>query len=247
MIVYVNTLVGDIGVDGVEVGCVTTMANPLSVYEIRQCRRLLVDQGLGAARKRPSDGEIQRFYAKSIKAAVAARVEVYAIVPDAFNDLFGTIELWHRWAPRIRRWGAVPILMLQQPWRVLDWVKTVAFQEATYVAIPSRWIGDIRCAQFPEKCARIEGMAAIAAAEAKKKVHVAGGTLPVLRYLCHLFDTAIHSIDTMAYRLAVNNALKAKYGGRYMADKSTEWEYLKEWIEALVKGCKKAKRTAGIV
>ena len=246
MIVYVNPPTS-ISYDGVEIGCVTTMANPLTVEEIRQCRRLLVDQGLGAAKRKVSDGEIQRFYAKSIKAAVVARAEVYAIVPDVFNDLFGTIELWHRWAPRIRAWGAVPILMLQQPWRIFDWVQTVAFQETSYVAIPSRWIGDIHCARFPEKCARIEGMAAIAAAEAKKRVHVAGGTLPVLRLLCHLFDTAIHSIDTMAYRLAVNNALKAKYGGRYMANKSTEGEYLREWIEALLKGCKKARRTAGIV
>jgi len=245
MIVYVNTPTS-ISYDGIEIGCVTTMANPLTVEEIRQCRRLLVDQGLGAAKKKVSDGEIQRFYAKSIKVAVASKIEVYAIVPDAFNDIWGTVELWYKWAPRIRQWGATPVLMLQQPWRIFDWVQNWAFQEATYVAIPSRWIGDIRCAQFPEKCARIEGMAAIAAAEAKKKVHVAGGTLPVLRLLCHLFDVAIHSIDTMAYRLAVNNALKAKYGGRYMADKSTEGEYLKEWIEALLKGCKKVRHTRGI-
>jgi len=236
MIVYVNTPVEGVYRDGVEFGCVTTYANPLTVDEFKKCRYVLVDQGLGAARRRLSDGEIQRFYARSIKAARAARSDVIAIVPDAFDDMLKTVELWHKWAPRIVAWGATPVLMLQQPRRIMDWARTQAFREARYVAIPSRWIGSIRCATMPRLCAEIEGTVARIVAEMGKKVHIAGGTLPVLRLLRDLFDQAIHSFDTMAYRLAVNKKLKKKNGGHYMATKAVELEYLLEWLNALYGG-----------
>jgi len=162
---------------------------------------------------------------------------VLAIAPDVFDDMFGTVERWHKWAPRIERLGATPVLVLQQPRRVLDWVKHAAFRDAEVVAIPARRIGDVDCARRPLLCAQIVSLAATAAAEAGKRVHALGLALKEARRLEPLLGHAIHSFDTTAYRMAVSKRVRVHKRpggpGGYLVEPGLEGEFLAAWLSGV--------------
>jgi len=224
---------------GWEFGCLYTRSRAVPKEGLRRCGRVLVDQGLAAARNGVPEGELWTFYARAIGAAKAAGVgEIYAVVPDRFNDMWGTVELWHRWAHRLERLGAVPVLVLQQPRRMLDWVKHATFQRAEVVAVPARRIGDVDCAKRPLLCAQIVSMAAVAAARAKKKVHALGLALEEARRLEPLLGRAIHSFDTTAYRMAVSKRVRVHKRpggpGGFMVEPGMEETYLAEWLRRLL-------------
>jgi len=223
-----------------ELGCLYTRSRPIPKEELKRCGRVLVDQGLRAAKNGAPEGELWSFYARAVKAVKAASVgEVYAVVPDRFDDMWGTVERWHRWAWRIERLGATPVLVLQQPRRVLDWVKHAAFQQAEAVAIPARRIGNVDCARHPLLCAQIVSLAATAAAEAGKRVHALGLALEEARALEPLLGRVIHSFDTTAYRLAVSKRIRVRKGpggpGGYMVESGLEAVYLAEWLRRLLR------------
>jgi len=222
-----------------ELGCLHTRSRPMPKEELKRCTRVLVDQGLKAARNGVPEGELWSWYARAIGAAKAAGVgEIYAVVPDVYNDMWGTVERWHKWAHRLEKLGAVPVLVLQQPRRMLDWVKHVAFQRAEVVAVPARRIGDVDCARHPLLCAQVVSLAAVAAAEAKKKVHALGLALEEARALEPLLGHTIHSFDTTAYRMAVSKRIRVRKRpggpGGFMVEPGMEVEYLAEWLRSLL-------------
>jgi len=97
---------------GWELGCLYTRSRAVPKEGLRRCGRVLVDQGLRAARNGVPEGELWSWYARAVALAraVAPSADVKAVVPDAFGSLERTLQLWERWAPphRATRGDASP-------------------------------------------------------------------------------------------------------------------------------------------
>jgi len=240
LVVYID-FVPAFTVGGVEWGCLYTRARQLSEATLRRCRYVLVDQGIAAARRGLSEGELWAFYTRAIARIRAAnpQADVKAVAPDAFGSLERTLQLWERWAPRIERAGATPVLVLQEPKRIAEWAETRAYRDAAAVAVPTRFFptGE-RCAHAPRACAEIVATVAdVAVGTDKKWLHLLGPPKRVLRLLRPLLGNVIQSIDGMGYRLATSKEVRVKKRpggpGGYMVEPGLEEVFLRAWLRDL--------------
>jgi len=242
VVMYVDIEVHDLVVEGIEIGCIVTHAMARCPHCLRRCRYILIDQGLGAAKRPLSDGELWSWYSRAIKAARAAApdADVKAIVPDAFADMERTLKLWERWSPWIERWGATPVLVLQEPRKIGAWIKTKAYREAPAVAVPARELGSVRCSQRPRLCADVIAVVADVVSTDKKWLHLLGAAHKVLQILRPRLGRDIHSFDTFSYRLAVSRDVRIRKTpgepGLWIAKPGMEKQFLVEWIKKLMEG-----------
>jgi len=242
MYVDIGHEVQDLRLNGVEIGCIMTYAMSMCPSCIRRCRYILIDQGLGAAKRGLSDAELWSWYSRAIKAArtAAPDADVKAIVPDAFGSMEKTLMLWNKWSPWIEKWGATPVLVLQEPRRIGEWIKTKAYKDAPAVAAPARELGGVKCAQRPRLCADVIAVVADVVATDKKWLHLLGAALPVLKILKPRLGRDIRSFDTFSYRLAVSKDVRIRKTpdepGLWIAKPGMERQFLEEWIKRLMEG-----------
>jgi len=238
LVVYID-FIPTLAVGGVEWGCLYTRARQLPENTLRHCKYVLIDQGIAAARRGLSEGELWAFYARAVARtrALNPQADVKAVAPDVFGSLERTLQLWERWAPRIERLGAVPVLVLQEPRRIAEWAKTRAYRDAAAVAVPTRFFptGE-RCAHAPRACAEIVATATdVVALTDKKWLHLLGPPKRVLRLLRPLLGRTIRSIDGMGYRLATSKEVRVKKrpGGKggYMVEPGLEETFLRAWLK----------------
>jgi len=230
----------DLRLDGIEIGCIMTHTMTLCPQCIRRCRYILIDQGLTAAKRGLTDGELWSWYSRAIKAARAAApdADIKAIVPDAFHDMEGTLKLWEKWHKRIESWGATPVLVLQEPRKIGQWVKTKAYRDAPAVATPARELGPVKCSERPRLCADVIAVVADVVAGDGKWLHLLGAAFRVLKILRPRFGRDIHSFDTTSYRLAVSNDIRIRKApderGLWIAKPGMEKQFLAEWLTRLL-------------
>jgi len=208
--------------------------------KVRRCRYVLVDQGITAARRGASEGELWWWYTRAISTAHAVnpQADVKAVAPDVFSSVEKTVELWERWAPRIERLGAAPVLVLQEPRRIGEWIRTGAYKDAHTVAVPSRFMdGHVKCAESPRLCVGVIATVADIVATDKKWLHLLGPPKRVLRLLRPLLGRTIRSIDGLGYRLAASKDVRVRVEpggpGGYMVAAGREEEFLMAWLRGV--------------
>jgi len=222
-------------------GCLITHSNTC-IHCLRRCRYIFVDQGLAAAKVGLSDGELWSWYSRVIHYAkeAAPEADIRVVVPDAFSSLERTVALWERWAKRIEGWGGIPVLVLQEPRRIGDWVKTAAYRRAPAVAIPARELGEVKCSKRPRLCAEVAAAAIDVAALDGKWVHLLGAAHKVLQILRPRLGRDVHSFDTTSYRLAVSGDVKIRKTpdepGLWIARPGMERQFLLKWVLRLIGG-----------
>jgi len=242
MYVDIGYEVQDLAIGGVEIGCIMTRAMTMCPQCIRRCKYILIDQGLGAAKRGLTDAELWSWYARAIKVAktAAPNADVKAIVPDVFHNMEKTLAMWSRWARQIEAWGATPVLVLQEPRKIGHWIKTEAYRDAPAVAVPSRELGDVLCSLRPRLCADVIAVVADVVATDKKWLHLLGAAFRVLKILKPRLGRDIHSFDTTSYRLAVSDGVRIRKTpderGLWIAKPGMERRFLAEWIRRLVEG-----------
>jgi len=241
MYVDIGHEVQDLAIGGVEIGCIVTRAMSACPHCLRRCRYILIDQGLGAAKRQLSEGELWSWYSRAIKAArtAAPDADVKAIVPDAFADMEATLKLWEKWHKRIESWGATPVLVLQEPRKIGAWIKTKAYREAKAVAVPSRLLdAGTKCSESPRACADVIAVVADVTSDDRKWLHLLGAAHRVLQILRRRLGRDIHSFDTTAYKLAVSKSVRIKKApdeqGMWIAKPGLERQFLIEWIRRLI-------------
>jgi len=249
LVIYIGVAlsVGDLPEDvakelerrGWELGCLYSIANGMSPGELKKCRYVLIDQGIAAAKRELSDVELWRWYTRAVKRVKVAVLEtdVKVVAPDVFGSMERTAERWEKWAPRIESMGVAPLLVLQEPKRIAEWIKTKAYRDARAVAIPSRELYSIKCARRPRLCAEV--IAAVAdVAEDKEWIHLLGAGLGVLGILAPLLGRKIHSFDTTAYRMAVSDEVRIRKTpdepGLWMVTRGLEREFFIPWLRRLL-------------
>jgi len=240
LIIYIDFL-PSLTVEGVEWGCLYTRTKPLPEATPRQCNYVLVDQGLAAARRGASEGELWNFYARAVRRirAIAPKADVKAVAPDAFGSMEKTLQLWEKWSTWIEKMGATPVLVLQEPRRIREWVKTRVYRDAAAVAVPSRFLdARTKCASEPRLCAEVVATVAdVAGAMDGKWLHLLGPPKRVLRLLRPLLGRYIRSIDGVGYRLAASKDVRVRMEpggpGGYMVARGREEEFLKAWLSGV--------------
>jgi len=237
LVIYID-FIPSLRVENVEWGCLHSIARPLPTSTLRKCRYVLIDQGITAARRGLSEGELWWWYTRSISTtrAVNPATDVKAVAPDVFPSMDKTLQLWEKWSPRIERLGAVPVLVLQEPRRTDAWIRTKAYRDATAVAAPSRLMDShTKCAESPLVCAGIISVIARIARGDGKWTHLLGATSKrLLKALRSLLGRDINSIDSLGYRLASSKDVRVRLEpggpGGYMVVPGMEEEFLEAWL-----------------
>jgi len=235
LVIYID-FIPTLKVENIEWGCLHSIARPLPTSTLRKCRYVLIDQGITAARRGLSEGELWWWYTRSISTtrAVNPQADVKAVAPDVFPSMDKTLQLWEKWSPRIEKLGAMPVLVLQEPRRVDAWIRTRAYRDATAVAVPSRLLDShSKCAHVPRLCAEIIATVTDVAAD-RKWLHLLGPPKRVLHLLRPLLGRAIRSIDSLGYRLASSKDVRVRLETGdpcgYMVTAGREEEFLEAWL-----------------
>ncbi|MFZ8808111.1 MAG: hypothetical protein ACO2PN_08385 [Pyrobaculum sp.] len=196
----------------------------------RWSMKILADIGLSGA-KHGVDVAMYVAYVRSVK-------PTWAVVPDRFADFRATLTQWFRYSPSISRYVA-PIFVAQVFYRyryldvVIDLLRLGLIER---VALPLRAHHDVTCSARPRLCAERAERALRILCGAARHIHLLGPALRTLRSLryvlkqCERHDSVV-SIDTSAYRMAANNELKRRLGGRWMPRDSKEAAVMLEtWL-----------------
>jgi len=240
LVIYID-FIPTLRVENIEWGCLHSMARPLPTSTLRRCKYVLIDQGITAARRGASEGELWWWYTHAVSTAKAVnpQADVKAVAPDSFGSMEKTIELWEKWAPRLERLGATPVLVLQEPRRVDAWIRTKAYRETQAVAIPSRFMDShTKCVESPLVCAGIISTIARIAKGDGKWIHLLGATSKrLLKALRPLLGRDVNSIDSLGYRLASSKDVRVRLEpggpGGYMVMPGMEEDYLEAWMRGV--------------
>lgn len=218
MIVFVPDPISPSPSPSLRFGLLATLSFPAS----RRSELLMIDVGKRAAQLGVSIHDYYRFAWRM--AARAGAAEVRVVFPDAFCNYARTRELFYQFLRMTRKHGWLKIYVAHNFWEVYD-----PPPEADIIGLPARQQCGVSCSRSPETCA-VRIINFLASRAEKRPIHLLGPSLRTLR-LVLASRQPFGSLDTIAYRRAVDNELKSLQGGKWNVNKGMETLFLTRWLE----------------